>query len=57
MGEAEQLNFVSAAKAPTSAGFLLVSFRRTPGISFPLGAAKTQVATLSFQRVGAWRCG
>ena len=40
---AGQLNFVKAAKDANVARFLFVSFRRTPGISFPLGDAKEQV--------------
>jgi uncharacterized protein YbjT (DUF2867 family) len=40
---AGQLNLVSAAKAANLERFLFVSFRRTPGISFPLGDAKREV--------------
>ncbi|MGA7240418.1 MAG: SDR family oxidoreductase [Bryobacteraceae bacterium] len=38
-----QLNLVNAAKEANVARFVFVSFRRTPGISFPLGDAKAQV--------------
>jgi len=38
-----QLNLVSAAKNANVNRFLFVSFRRTPGISFPLANAKEQV--------------
>jgi uncharacterized protein YbjT (DUF2867 family) len=41
--EAGQLNLVNAAKDANVGRFLFVSFRRTPGISFPLGDAKAQV--------------
>jgi uncharacterized protein YbjT (DUF2867 family) len=40
---AGQLNLVKAAKEANAARFLFVSFRRTPGISSPLGEAKEQV--------------
>jgi len=40
---AGQLNLVKAAKDADVARFLFVSFRRTPGIQFPLGEAKEQV--------------
>ena len=40
---AGQLNLVNAAKDANVGRFLFVSFRRTPGISFPLGDAKAQV--------------
>ncbi len=40
---AGQLNLVEAAKQAKVGRFLFVSFRRTPGISFPLGDAKQQV--------------
>src|SRR5215471_18409356 len=40
---AGQLNLVNAAKEANVGRFLFVSFRRTPGISFPLGDAKAQV--------------
>ena len=40
---AGQLNLVNAAKDANVERFLFVSFRRTPGISFPLGDAKEQV--------------
>jgi uncharacterized protein YbjT (DUF2867 family) len=40
---AGQLNLVNAAKDANVQRFLFVSFRRTPGISFPLGDAKAQV--------------
>ncbi len=43
--EAGQLNLVNAAKDANVGRFLFVSFRRTPGISFPLGDAKAQVET------------
>jgi uncharacterized protein YbjT (DUF2867 family) len=38
-----QLNLVNAAKEADVERFVFVSFRRTPGISFPLGDAKAQV--------------
>ena len=38
-----QLNLASAAKNANVNRFLFVSFRRTPGISFPLASAKEQV--------------
>ena len=38
-----QLNLVNAAKDARVGRFLFVSFRRTSGISFPLGDAKAQV--------------
>ena len=38
-----QLNLVNAAKAANVRRFLFVSFRRTPGISSPLGDAKREV--------------
>ena len=38
-----QLNLVNAAKNANVERFVFVSFRRTPGISFPLGDAKAQV--------------
>jgi len=38
-----QLNLVSAAKDAQARRFLFVSFRRPPGISFPLGKAKERV--------------
>jgi uncharacterized protein YbjT (DUF2867 family) len=38
-----QLNLVNAAKDAGVDRFLFVSFRRTPGISFPLGDAKREV--------------
>ena len=40
---AGQLNLVNAAKEANVGRFLFVSFRRTPGISSPLGDAKEQV--------------
>jgi uncharacterized protein YbjT (DUF2867 family) len=40
---AGQLNVVKAAKAANVQRFLFVSFRRTPGLSFPLSEAKAQV--------------
>src|SRR5262249_24218779 len=40
---AGQLNLVNAAKGANVERFLFVSFRRQPGISFPLGAAKERV--------------
>lgn len=40
---AGQLNLVSAANAAHVNRFLFVSFRRTPGISSPLGSAKREV--------------
>jgi uncharacterized protein YbjT (DUF2867 family) len=40
---AGQLSLVSAAKDANVERFLFVSFRRTPGISFPLGDAKEEV--------------
>jgi len=40
---AGQLNLVNAAKDANVGRFLFVSFRRPPGISFPLGDAKEQV--------------
>lgn len=40
---AGQLALVNAAKEANVGRFLYVSFRRTPGISFPLGEAKAQV--------------
>lgn len=40
---AGQLNLVSAAKAANVGRFLFVSFRRPPGVSFPLAGAKQQV--------------
>jgi len=40
---AGQLSLVNAAKEANVERFLLVSFRRTPGISFPLGDAKAEV--------------
>ncbi len=43
--ETGQLNLVNAAKDANVGRFLFVSFRRTPGISFPLGDAKAQVET------------
>jgi uncharacterized protein YbjT (DUF2867 family) len=38
-----QLNVVNAAKAANVNRFLFVSFRRKPGMSFPLGNAKEQI--------------
>lgn len=38
-----QLNLVSAAKAAHVERFVFVSFRRTPGLPFPLGEAKDRV--------------
>jgi uncharacterized protein YbjT (DUF2867 family) len=38
-----QLNLVGAAKEANVERFVFVSFRRTPGISFPLGDAKAQI--------------
>ena len=38
-----QLNLVTAARDANVNRFLFVSFRRTPGISFPLGNAKEQI--------------
>lgn len=38
-----QLNLVSAAKVANVNRFVFVSFRRTPGISFPLADAKEQI--------------
>jgi uncharacterized protein YbjT (DUF2867 family) len=59
-----QLNLVSAAKAANVNRFLFVSFRRTPGISSPLGDAKREVESAltsvnlpSFRRAGLWKCG
>jgi uncharacterized protein YbjT (DUF2867 family) len=40
---AGQLSLVNAAKEANVERFLFVSFRRTPGISFPLGDAKAEV--------------
>jgi uncharacterized protein YbjT (DUF2867 family) len=40
---AGQLNLVNAAKDANVERFVFVSFRRTPGISFPLGDAKAEV--------------
>ena len=40
---AGQLSLVNAAKDANVDRFLFVSFRRTPGISFPLGDAKAEV--------------
>ncbi len=40
---AGQLSLVNAAKEASVGRFVFVSFRRTPGLSFPLGDAKTQV--------------
>jgi uncharacterized protein YbjT (DUF2867 family) len=40
---AGQLSLVAAAKAANVGRFVLVSFRRPPGISFPLGEAKARV--------------
>ena len=40
---AGQLNLVNAAKDANVGRFLFVSFRRTPGISFPLGDAKERI--------------
>src|SRR5690348_4593657 len=40
---AGQLNLVNAAKEAGVGRFLFVSFRRTSGISFPLGEAKAEV--------------
>ena len=40
-----QLNLVNAAKDADVNRFLFVSFRKTPGISFPLADAKQQVET------------
>ena len=54
---AGQLNLVNAAKDANVGRFLFVSFRRTPGISFPLGDAKAQVenavASLNFTVIQA----
>jgi uncharacterized protein YbjT (DUF2867 family) len=54
---AGQLNLVNAAKAANVERFLFASFRRTPGISSPLGDAKGQVesavASLNFTVVRA----
>jgi uncharacterized protein YbjT (DUF2867 family) len=41
--EAGQLNLVNAAKAANVERFVFVSFRRKPGLSFPLSSAKEQV--------------
>lgn len=38
-----QLNLVNAAKGANVNRFVFVSFRRPPGISFPLGSAKEQI--------------
>jgi len=38
-----QLNLVNAARDANVNRFLFVSFRRPPGISFPLGSAKEQI--------------
>jgi uncharacterized protein YbjT (DUF2867 family) len=38
-----QLNLVSAAKAAQVGRFVFVSFRRPPGLAFPLGEAKDRV--------------
>ncbi len=38
-----QMNLVNAAKAANVGRFLFVSFRRPPGMSFPLGDAKREV--------------
>jgi uncharacterized protein YbjT (DUF2867 family) len=61
---AGQLNLVNAAKHANIEQFVFVSFRRTPGISFPLGDAKAQVenavSSLNFTvipRVGSWNFG
>ena len=54
---AGQLNLVNAAKDAKVERFVLVSFRRTPGMSFPLGDAKAQVenaiASLNFTVIQA----
>ena len=54
---AGQLNLVKAAKDAKVGRFLFVSFRRTPGLPFPLGEAKAQVenavADLNFTVVQA----
>ena len=54
---AGQLNLVSAAKDANVERFLFVSFRRTPGISSPLGDAKARVeeavASLNFTVIQA----
>jgi uncharacterized protein YbjT (DUF2867 family) len=54
---AGQLNLVNAAKNAGVERFLFVSFRRTPGITSPLGDAKSQVenaiTTLNFTVVQA----
>jgi uncharacterized protein YbjT (DUF2867 family) len=54
---AGQLNLVNAAKDAKVERFLLVSFRRTPGMTFPLGDAKAQVesaiASLNFTVIQA----
>ncbi len=54
---AGQLNLVNAAKDANVERFVFVSFRRTPGISFPLADAKAQVenavASLNFTVIQA----
>jgi uncharacterized protein YbjT (DUF2867 family) len=54
---AGQLNLVNAAKNASVDRFLFVSFRKMPGLSFPLGEAKTQVenaiASLNFTVIQA----
>ena len=54
---AGQLNLVNAAKDAGAGRFLFVSFRRPPGVSFPLGDAKVQVenavASLNFTVIRA----
>jgi uncharacterized protein YbjT (DUF2867 family) len=54
---AGQLNLVNAAKDANVGRFLFVSFRGTPGLSFPLGDAKAQVenaiSSLSFTVIQA----
>jgi uncharacterized protein YbjT (DUF2867 family) len=55
--EAGQLNLVSAAKHAKVERFILVSFRRTPQLSFPLSEAKAKVedaiGTLNFTIIQA----
>lgn len=52
-----QMNLVKAAKATNVQRFIFVSFRRAPGLSFPLGEAKRAVeeaiATMNFTVIQA----